>query len=205
MEINTKAFQEAIMDGNYTTFNQDVTPEVATKGLDSALAPVFAAVDEAIASGKLIQAQLTITSAEPTIIRLETGIVNLPFADAKKIINFLEPEEQVPLKLYLIVIAEHVNASGLRIDEVATLDQYAENESAQQAAIVAAGMQKLDEIAENQLRPAPAPVEKKPVARQTTTRKTTTKRKTTTRKTAAKKTTTRKTTRKPAAKKEAKA
>ena len=205
MEINTKAFQEAIMDGNYTTFNQDVTPAVAAKGLDSALAPVFAAVSEAIAQGKLIQAQLTITSAEPTIIRLETGIVNLPFADAKKIINFLEPEEQVPLKLYLIVIAEHVNASGLRIDEVATLDQYTENESAQQAAIVAAGMQKLDEIAENQLRPAPAPVEKKPATRKAATKKTTTKRKTTTRKTAAKKTTTRKTTRKPAAKKEAKA
>ena len=205
MEINTKAFQEAIMDGNYTTFNQDVTPAVAAKDLDSALAPVFAAVSEAIAQGKLIQAQLTITSAEPTIIRLETGIVNLPFADAKKIINFLEPEEQVPLKLYLIVIAEHVNASGLRIDEVTTLDQYTENESAQQAAIVAAGMQKLDEIAENQLRPAPAPVEKKPATRKTATKKTTTKRKTTTRKTAAKKTTTRKTTRKPAAKKEAKA
>lgn len=84
MEINTKAFQEAIMDGNYTTFNQDVTPAVAAKGLDSALAPVFAAVSDAIAQGKLIQAQLTITSAEPTIIRLETGIVNLPFADAKK-------------------------------------------------------------------------------------------------------------------------
>lgn len=200
MEINTKAFQEAIMDGNYTTFNQDVTPAVAAKGLDSALAPVFAAVDEAIAQGKLIQAQLTITSAEPTIIRLETGIVNLPFADAKKIVNFLEPEEQVPLKLYLIVIADHVNASGLRIDEVATLDQYTDQKAAQQAAIVAAGMQKLDEIAENQLRPAPAPVEKKPATRRTATKKTPTKRKT-----AAKKTTTRKTTRKPAAKKEAKA
>jgi hypothetical protein len=200
MEINTKAFQEAIMDGNYTTFNQDVTPAVAAKGLDSALAPVFAAVDEAIVQGKLIQAQLTITSAEPTIIRLETGIVNLPFADAKKIVNFLEPEEQVPLKLYLIVIADHVNASGLRIDEVATLDQYTDQKAAQQAAIVAAGMQKLDEIAENQLRPAPAPVEKKPATRRTATKKTPTKRKT-----AAKKTTTRKTTRKPAAKKEAKA
>ncbi len=200
MEINTKAFQEAIMDGNYTTFNQDVTPAVAAKGLDSALVPVFAAVDEAIAQGKLIQAQLTITSAEPTIIRLETGIVNLPFADAKKIVNFLEPEEQVPLKLYLIVIADHVNASGLRIDEVATLDQYTDQKAAQQAAIVAAGMQKLDEIAENQLRPAPAPVEKKPATRRTATKKTPTKRKT-----AAKKTTTRKTTRKPAAKKEAKA
>lgn len=200
MEINTKAFQEAIMDGNYTTFNQDVTPAVAAKGLDSALVPVFAAVDEAIAQGKLIQAQLTITSAEPTIIRLETGIVNLPFADAKKIVNFLEPEEQVRLKLYLIVIADHVNASGLRIDEVATLDQYTDQKAAQQAAIVAAGMQKLDEIAENQLRPAPAPVEKKPATRRTATKKTPTKRKT-----AAKKTTTRKTTRKPAAKKEAKA
>lgn len=205
MEINTKAFQEAIMDGNYTTFNQDVTPAVAAKGLDSALVPVFAAVDDAIAQGKLIQAQLTITSAEPTIIRLETGIVNLPFADAKKIINFLEPEEQVPLKLYLIVIAEHVNASGLRIDEVATLDQYTDQKAAQQAVIVAAGMQKLDEIAENQLRPAKAPVEKKPATRRTTTKKTTTKRKTTTRKITAKKATTRKTTRKPAAKKEAKA
>lgn len=201
MEINTKAFQEAIMDGNFTTFNQDVTPAVAAKGLDAAMAPVFAAVDAAIADGKLIQAQLTITSPEPTIIRLETGIVNLPFADAKKIINFLEPEELAPLRLYLIVIAEHVNASGLRIDEVTTLDQYTAQKPAQQAAIVAAGMQKLDEIAENQLRPAPKPEPaKKPATRKTTAKKTTT------RKTAAKKTTTRRktTTRKTVAKKSTK-
>ncbi|WP_461213769.1 hypothetical protein [Lacticaseibacillus sp. GG6-2] len=203
MQINTKAFQDAVMDGNYTTFDQEATPEaIAKSGLDTALAPVFAAVDAALDAGKLIQAQLTITSKEPTIIRLETGIVNLPFADAKKIINFLEPEEMVPLRLYLIVISEHVNASGLRIDEVATLDDYSKAKGAQQAAIIAAGQEKLALIAENAVKPKPEPAKpaaKKPAAKRATTKKTT--KRTTTRKTAAKKKpATRKTTRKPAAK-----
>ena len=195
MQINTKAFQEAVMDGNFTTFNHELTPAaVAKDGLDQALAPVFAAVDEALEAGKLIQAQLTITEAEPTIIRLETGIVNLPFADAKKIINFLEPEELVPLRLYLIVISEHVNASGLRIDEVATLDEYLQTKAAQQAAIIAAGQEKLAEIAENKAKPKPEPEAKKPAAK-------TAAKKTTTKKPAAKKSTSKTATKKPAAKK----
>lgn len=207
MQINTKAFQDAVMDGNYTTFDQEATPQaIAKSGLDTALAPVFAAVDAALEAGKLIQAQLTITSKEPTIIRLETGIVNLPFADAKKIINFLEPEELVPLRLYLIVISEHVNASGLRIDEVATLDDYLKTKSAQQAAIIAAGQEKLALIAENAAKPKPEPTApaKRATAKRATAKKTTTKRattrKTAAKKPAAKKSTTRKTTRKPAAK-----
>mgnify|MGYP004468273069 CR=1 FL=1 len=211
MQINTKAFQDAVMDGNYTTFAQETTPQAVTKdGLDAALAPVFAAVDTALEDGKLIQAQLTITSKEPTVIRLETGIVNLPFADAKKIINFLEPEELVPLRLYLIVISEYVNASGLRIDEVATLDDYVQTKGAQQAAIIAAGQEKLALIAENAAKPKPEPVPaakkpaakkttRKPAAKKATTKKSTTK-KSTTKKPAAKKPATKKATRKGATK-----
>lgn len=199
MQINTKAFQDAVMDGNFATENFTTTPDqLKQQGLDQALAPVFAAVDQAIADGKLIQASLTIESPEPTIIRLETGVINLPFADAKKIINFLEPEEMAELRLYLIVISPDVNASGLRIDEVTTLDDYTATKSAQQAAIVAEGMAKLQVIEENHNRPKPEPEpEKKPAAkkpaRKTTTRKTTA-RKTTARKTTTRKTTTRKST-----------
>lgn len=196
MDINTKAFQDAVMDGNFATFNQEITPAALQKsGVVQALTPVFTAIDDAIGAGKLIQAQLTITSAEPTIIRFETGIINLPFADAKKIINFLEPEELVPLRLYLIVVSPHVNVSGLRIDQIATLDDYNQTKTAQQAAIVTAVEGKLAEIEANAKAPKPEPVAAKPAAK-ASTRKTTAKK--TTRKPAAKKATTRRATAKKA-------
>ncbi|MFD1484400.1 hypothetical protein ACFQ5J_04030 [Lacticaseibacillus baoqingensis] len=197
MDINTKAFQDAVMDGNFATFNQDITPQALKKsGIAQALQPVFAAVDDAISAGKLIQAQLTITETEPTIVRLETGIINLPFADAKKIINFLEPEEMVPLRLYLIVVSPHVNASGLRIDQIATLADYQQAKAAPQQAIIAATEEKLATIATNALAPKPEPGAAKPAAKKPA-RKAAAKKPA--RKPAAKKTTTRK----PAAKKTA--
>lgn len=202
MDINVKAFQDAITEDNYEHSEQTITPAaLAKQGLEAALAPVFTAVQQAIQAGKLIAAQLVVTSPEPTTIRLETGIINLPFADVKKVANFLEAEEMVPLKVYLIVSSEFVNVSGLRIDEVTTADEYLTSFSTQNAAIIAAVSEKLAAIETN--RTAPKEVAKevpasraKTTSRRTTTRKTATRkataRKTTTRKTTAKKTTTRK-------------
>lgn len=49
-------------------------------------------------------------------ILLETGIINLPFANVKHIDNFFNLEKQTDVIINLIVIADKINASGLRID-----------------------------------------------------------------------------------------
>ncbi|WP_125706540.1 hypothetical protein [Lacticaseibacillus daqingensis] len=200
MQINVNAFQEAILAGNYETAVTAITPEtLAQTTLAEAMTPVFAAFDAAIDAGKLVQADLVIESAEPTTVRLETGVINLPFADSKKVNNFLDEAELVPLTINLIVSSPYVNQSGLRIDRVATADTYVAAPAAQQAAIVASVSEKLIRIEAE--RTAPKPVAK-PSPAQAATKRTTTRR-TATKKPAAKKATTKPTAKKPAAKKPA--
>ncbi|KRN21984.1 hypothetical protein [Lacticaseibacillus camelliae] len=195
MEINVKAFQEAIEAGNYEQTNYPITEVAATAGVEKALAPVFSDVDQALAAGKLISAQLTIEGDEPTYVRIETGVINLPFEDSKKVTNFLDADKDTPITLNLIVVSPYVNASGLRIDEIATADAYLANKSANMAAVAAEVHEKLAAI--KTARETPKPIVKEaPASRAKPTRKTSTRR------TTAKKATTRKrTTRKPAAKK----
>lgn len=202
MEINAKAFQTAIQEENFEQINHSVTPKQAQADLTGALAPVFADLEAAINAGKLIQAQLTITSETPTYVRLETGVINLPFADSKKVSNFLDPDSMAPLKVYLIVATPDLNASDLHIDLVADAETYLANPKANQVAVIAEVTEDLVRIKANHDAPKPV-VKAAPANRAKTTARKATTRKATTRKTTAKKSTPRKaaTKRTPAAKK----
>lgn len=148
MEIKVETFQAAAMEGNYVEQDHQVTAAALAKsGVAKAMAPVFADFDAAILAGKLVQSQLTVKQNPETIIRLESGIINLPFADAKKIPNFLALDSEVPLNVYLIVISPDVNVSGLRIDLMSSAADYLADQTAQQAAIISAIEVKLAEIA----------------------------------------------------------
>ncbi|WP_338216447.1 hypothetical protein [Lacticaseibacillus salsurivasis] len=201
MEINVKAFQTAIQEENFEQINHSVTPQQAQADLTGALAPVFADLEAAINAGKLIQAQLTITSETPTYVRLETGVINLPFADSKKVSNFLDPDSMAPLKIYLIVATPDLNASDLHIDLVADAETYLAHPKANQAAVIAEVSEDLVRIKANHDAPKPV-VKAAPANRAKTTARKSTTRKVTTRKTT-KKSSTRKaaTKRTPAAKK----
>ncbi|MFD1393136.1 hypothetical protein ACFQ3L_05950 [Lacticaseibacillus jixianensis] len=188
MEINVKAFQEAIAAGNYEQTNHSATEAAALADIEKVLAPVFDDVDRALDAGKLISAQLTIEGAEPTTVRVETGVINLPFEDSKKVTNFLDADKATPLQLNLIVASPYVNVSGLRIDEIATADAYAASKRPNIAAAVGEVHEKLVLI--KAAREAPKPIAKEaPASRAKTTRKTT-----------ARKTTKKPVARKPAAK-----
>lgn len=104
MEINVHKFQEAILAGTFEHTAVHVTAAAFKKdGIADALTKVFADVRAAIEKDQLIQADLVVDFPEPTTITVETGIINLPFANVNKIPNFLEPDEIVPVRVYLIV------------------------------------------------------------------------------------------------------
>lgn len=192
MDINVAVFQTAILDDNFNHPVRTATPKQMADNPAAALAPLFADVKAGLAGGTLVQTTLTVSSAEPTLIRIETGIINLPFADAKKVTNFMDATASVPLNLYLVVESPYINVSKLRIDLIASADDYLADEAVNQTAVVADVIEKLAEIEVNRTTPKPAPAEKAPATRKTSTRKTTA-RKTTAKKTPAAK--------KPAAKK----
>ncbi|GAF41914.1 DNA-binding protein HU [Agrilactobacillus composti DSM 18527 = JCM 14202] len=130
--------------------------------------------------------------------------MNLPFENTKKVFQFYDLEETVPVRIYLITEAEDLNASGFRIDEMGTADDLMTNEAAVAAKINAQASEQwtyvnahLGEVAAAKEKAAAAfkakqAAAKKTPAKKTTAKRTTTRRKATARKatTAAKKTTT---------------
>ena len=147
MEINVHKFQEAILAGTFEHTAVHVTAAAFKKdGITDALTKVFADVRAAIEKDQLIQADLVVDFPEPTTITVETGIINLPFANVNKIPNFLEPDEIVPVRVYLIVASPFVNVSGLRIDEAATAADYLQDFDTINAQMTASVQEKLEHI-----------------------------------------------------------
>ncbi|EEX27141.1 hypothetical protein HMPREF0527_01200, partial [Lactobacillus jensenii SJ-7A-US] len=65
----------------------------------------------AMKNDSLAHVQLDITGQRPASFILETNVVNLPYANYKKISNFVSAEEQLPVKIYFEVSSEYINAS----------------------------------------------------------------------------------------------
>lgn len=193
MEINVHKFQEAILAGTFEHTAVHVTAAAFKKdGIADALTKVFADVRAAIEKDQLIQADLVVDFPEPTTITVETGIINLPFANVNKIPNFLEPDEIVPVRVYLIVASSFVNVSGLRIDEAATAADYLQDFDTINAQMTASVQEKLEHIQTEMAKPKETvkevPANKQKTTAKKTTRRATTKKKTTTRKTTKKST-----------------
>ncbi|MEE1525498.1 MAG: hypothetical protein UHK99_11530, partial [Lacticaseibacillus paracasei] len=113
-------------------------------------------------------------------------------ANVNKIPNFLEPDEIVPVRVYLIVASPFVNVSGLRIDEAATAADYLQDFDTINAQMTASVQEKLEHIQTEMAKPKETvkevPANKQKTTAKKTTRRATTKKKTTTRKTTKKST-----------------
>ncbi|MCH4172358.1 MAG: hypothetical protein LKF36_14150 [Lactobacillus sp.] len=198
MDIKVQDFVDRIEANTYTHFEATKSDAVANKdGIAALLTPALAAISEAVATGHLAQAKLVLTGKANVVYRLETGVVNLPFENTKKVFQFYDLEETVPVRIYLITEAEDLNASGFRIDEMGTADDLMTNEAAVAAKVNAQASEQwtyvnahLGEVAAAKEKAAAAfkakqaaakktPAKKTPAKRTTTRRKTTTARKTT--------------------------
>ena len=83
-------------------------------------------VKEVIAAFKhnsLIQTQLAVTGQRPVTFALETNIINLPYSNYKKIVNFFEEGQEYPLNVYFETRSDYVNVSHFRIDQLATEEE----------------------------------------------------------------------------------
>lgn len=198
MEINVQHYLNRTADDQVQHFEQSSTIAATSTaaGLTAALQPLAEAINSATAAGELMRATLTITGGkEPVLVSFETGVINMPLANAKKVGGFLEADEIVPVNIYLVTESKYLNASGLRIDKVADSDEFAANTASLVQGVASDVAEKLTHIGEEEAKPEPVA---KPAPAKKTTRKTATRRtaakKTTTKKTTAKKTATKKTT-----------
>lgn len=191
MDIRVQDFMDHIEGSQYDHFEVKKTASVVKKsGLNKELAPVIAAVSEAVAIGHLAQAQLEVTGKITVTYRIETGIVNLPFENSKKVNQFFENDGPVPVNIYLITDAENLNVSGFRIDEMGTTDAFMEDEATMIAKIDTQAQEQWTFLEEHPDGVKPAPAPEKPKAKTTTKAKP--RKRTATKKATAKKPATRK-------------
>jgi len=74
-------------------------------------------IEKDLADNKLSQVMIHVADADFEIdYYLETGVINLPFADAKKVTHFFDDDAETETKLYLSTSCEYLNASKFHID-----------------------------------------------------------------------------------------
>ena len=80
-------------------------------------------VIQAAKHDSLIQTQLAVAGQRPVTFALESNIINLPFANYKKISNFGNDDEDYEVNIYFETISEYVNVSGFRIDILGSVSE----------------------------------------------------------------------------------
>ena len=94
MKIKVQDFIDRIVDGDFISSEM----ETPVNDLDGALKQLLSDFQTTVAQGKLGQQILVITGFEEAVsVRLESGIINLPFANINRVDNFFESsDEEVP-------------------------------------------------------------------------------------------------------------
>ena len=139
MKISALQIMDKIENGQFETMAETrEDKQLEQADYDAQAGKMVDFIVDALNSGRLAQAQFAVTGAEPITFSLETNIINLPFANWKKINNFFTNEETPEVNVYFEMAADAINVSKFRIDELSSGDEFVE-----QAAQIKADLAKL--------------------------------------------------------------
>lgn len=135
MQIKVQDYCEDIAKQNYDWQSLHLTcAQIKSANLAALLSAFYVQFAEDLQNNRLAKLQIIVDDAPALLsFAVETSIINLPWADTKKIINFFDNDDVVPLNLYFITESPSVNVSNLRIDEFASVTAYLHNLQAKQA------------------------------------------------------------------------
>lgn len=123
----------------------------------------------ALKHNSLSHIALEISGQRPITFALETNMINLPYSNYKKNANFFEEGNEYPVAVYFETQSEYLNASGFRIDQIATEAEIEQNEAEVIAKLTDAMQEKIKQVREYQ-KPA-ASVKKKTTVKKPKTKK----------------------------------
>ena len=134
MKIKVADFIQQVEAGNYL---EKSSPEISLSDVNEQtnftqdFKNLFEQFNKALAAKKLarIVQPLKLAGQQVSVV-LETGVINLPFANTKRVDNFFDLAVQTPLVVNLIVLADQINPSGLRIDTCGTVADWGTSSTA---------------------------------------------------------------------------
>lgn len=151
MKINLKDLNDKIENQDYIQDLETVKYADISKSKSKIKPYAEKMIKEVLAAYKhdsLVQTQLAVTGQRPVTFALETNIINLPYANYKKIANFFEEGQEYPINVYFETRSEYVNISGFRIDQLASEEEVEKDSSAIVDKLVEAIIEKLTVVRE---------------------------------------------------------
>ncbi|KRL05685.1 hypothetical protein [Liquorilactobacillus oeni] len=123
MKIKVGEFIEKVEnDGFYKKELPVINCKSAAQFVSQSLSAFFTEFKKNIEKEELVQVkQPILMGTNQILLVLETGIINLPFANTKQVDNFFELNDETQEVVNLVVAADKLNKSGLRIDSFGTV------------------------------------------------------------------------------------
>ena len=113
--------------------------EDVLQNVDQAVFPLIDKMVDAISKEELAEMELVIGDGEDRIsIMLETGIINLPFENIKRVDNFFDDlEAEVPVIVYFIAKGRLLNESDFKIMRVSPASEFIKDHGQKTVALAA--------------------------------------------------------------------
>lgn len=147
MKINEETITKKIEEQDYLQDLETVKYGDLNKTKIRAFAEkMIKEVVQAAKHDSLIQTQLAVSGQRPVTFALESNIINLPFANYKKISNFFNDQEPVEVNIYFETISDYINVSHFRIDVLASVDKIVEDSKPYSRILADGIIEKLKEV-----------------------------------------------------------
>lgn len=117
MKIKITDFIENVQEENFSQTKIDISKDDLLKEDLWVVNTANEQLEKDAKAGKLSQVIMHVADAEfPIDFYLETGVINLPFADAKKVTHFFDDDAEAETKIYLSTVCDYLNVSKFHID-----------------------------------------------------------------------------------------
>lgn len=117
MKIKIADFMEKVQAGEFNQTSLEISKDDLLQADLWSINKAKEQIEKDTADNKLSQVMIHVADSEFEInFYLETGVINLPFADAKKVTHFFDDAAEVDTKIYLSTACDYLNASKFHID-----------------------------------------------------------------------------------------
>ena len=126
MEEKVADFLKALQDETYVATSSTTTFDKLNDDPEGVMADSIAFAKAQLSAGKLVQTRVDVTGFHDVEInvRLESSLINLPFAYANEIDKMLDPDETREVNLYMIFDSPAINVSKMRIDTASSVQAF---------------------------------------------------------------------------------
>lgn len=120
MKVTVEEYLNQVVNDQVAIDRADITASQVQQKAPLKKAIQF--ISNQLNAGKLAQYLINVRmrKGDPVSLRFETNLINVPMGEAERLDEkLLDKGPAYPVNLYMVMESEDVNASGLRIDELA--------------------------------------------------------------------------------------